>query len=186
MNEKELCKGSFRKMNIPAIISFVLAVIFFIEYQVMQNDRWAATNEITMFQILFIVFLVLSVVFFFWMSGCSIVVTDKRVYGVGAFRKRVDLPLDMVSSVGSGIFNRMTVATSSGKISFWFLKNKAEIFQTITHCLLERQNNIQPTTIRQVAVQSSADELKKYKELLDSGVISQEEFDAKKSNLLGL
>ncbi len=33
---------------------------------------------------------------------------------------------------------------------------------------------------------SAADELKKYKELLDSGVISREEFDAKKKQLLGL
>ena len=33
---------------------------------------------------------------------------------------------------------------------------------------------------------SSADELKKYKDLLDSGVINQEEFDAKKKQLLGL
>ena len=33
---------------------------------------------------------------------------------------------------------------------------------------------------------SSADELKKFKELLDMGVISQEEFDAKKKQLLGL
>ena len=33
---------------------------------------------------------------------------------------------------------------------------------------------------------SNLDELKKYKELLDSGVISQEEFDAKKKQLLGL
>ena len=33
---------------------------------------------------------------------------------------------------------------------------------------------------------SNADELKKYKELLDSGVISQEEFDAKKRQILGL
>ena len=32
----------------------------------------------------------------------------------------------------------------------------------------------------------SADELKKYKELLDMGVITQEEFDAKKKQLLGL
>lgn len=32
----------------------------------------------------------------------------------------------------------------------------------------------------------NADELKKYKDLLDSGVISQEEFDAKKKQLLGL
>ncbi len=34
--------------------------------------------------------------------------------------------------------------------------------------------------------ESNADELKKYKELLDSGIITQEEFDAKKKQLLGL
>lgn len=39
--------------------------------------------------------------------------------------------------------------------------------------------------IAQAAV-SAADELKKFKELLDMGVITQEEFDAKKKQLLGL
>ncbi|MBR4858114.1 MAG: SHOCT domain-containing protein [Clostridia bacterium] len=33
---------------------------------------------------------------------------------------------------------------------------------------------------------TNADELKKYKDLLDSGAISQEEFEAKKKELLGL
>ena len=33
---------------------------------------------------------------------------------------------------------------------------------------------------------TEADEIKKYKELLDSGAITQEEFDAKKKQLLGL
>lgn len=37
-----------------------------------------------------------------------------------------------------------------------------------------------------IAAVSSADELKKFKELLDCGIISQEEFDAKKKQLLGL
>lgn len=37
----------------------------------------------------------------------------------------------------------------------------------------------------QVAI-SPADELKKFKELLDMGIISQEEFDAKKKQVLGL
>lgn len=36
------------------------------------------------------------------------------------------------------------------------------------------------------ATASAVDELKKYKELLDMGVLSQEEFDAKKKQLLGL
>ena len=36
------------------------------------------------------------------------------------------------------------------------------------------------------APQSNADELKKYKDLLDADIITQEEFDAKKKQLLGL
>ena len=40
--------------------------------------------------------------------------------------------------------------------------------------------------VQQVNQISAADELKKFKELLDSGLISQEEFDAKKKQLLGL
>lgn len=56
--------------------------------------------------------------------------------------------------------------------------------------VIKRSSRIVPaveksaTTIIQAA--SSADELKKYKELLDSGVITQEEFDAKKKQLMGL
>ena len=41
-------------------------------------------------------------------------------------------------------------------------------------------------TVDEGKQQSNADELKKYKELLDSGVITQEEFDAKKKQLLGI
>ncbi len=41
-----------------------------------------------------------------------------------------------------------------------------------------------PTVIQQSV--SAADELKKFKDLLDSGAITQEEFDAKKKQLLGL
>ncbi len=33
---------------------------------------------------------------------------------------------------------------------------------------------------------SQADELKKFKDLLDNGIITQEEFDQKKKQLLGL
>ncbi len=46
------------------------------------------------------------------------------------------------------------------------------------------ENNMEATQIVQQG--SAADELKKFKELLDMGVITQEEFDAKKKQLLGL
>ncbi len=46
--------------------------------------------------------------------------------------------------------------------------------------------NPQPIVAVEVANKSEADELKKFKELLDTGVITQEEFDTKKKELLGL
>ena len=47
----------------------------------------------------------------------------------------------------------------------------------------EKATDTATTIIQQV---SAADELKKYKDLLDAGIITQEEFDAKKKQLLGL
>ena len=44
----------------------------------------------------------------------------------------------------------------------------------------------QNTPTQVVAETSAAEEIKKYKDLLDSGIITQEEFDAKKKQLLGL
>lgn len=49
---------------------------------------------------------------------------------------------------------------------------------------MAENNTAAPTTIVQQA--SAADELKKFKDLLDSGIITQEEFNAKKKQLLGL
>jgi len=43
-----------------------------------------------------------------------------------------------------------------------------------------------PKSAAAIQQTSAADELRKFKELLDMGVITQEEFDAKKKQLLGL
>lgn len=126
-------------------------------------------------------------IIFNWMRSYEMVVTDKRVYGKTAFGKRVDLPMDSLSSIGSKWPNGVVVATSSGNISFLMIKNSEEIHKILSSLLVERQNKpSETTTIKQEIPQSNADELKKFKELLDSGIINQEEFDEKKKQLLGL
>ena len=47
-----------------------------------------------------------------------------------------------------------------------------------------KETKKEATTVIQQA--SGADELLKYKQLLDAGIISQEEFEAKKKQILGL
>ena len=115
----------------------------------------------------------------------ELTITDKRAYGKAAFGHRVDLPLDSISTVTTGMFKTLTISTSSGQITFAGILNLDEFHSILSKLIVERQNK-PSTTIKQEIPQSNADELKKYKELLDSGVISQEEFDAKKKQLLGL
>ena len=117
----------------------------------------------------------------------ELVVTNKRVYGKTLFGRRVDLPLDYVSAVGTSILKGISVATSSGKIKFFGIKNRNEIHNCLSKLLIDRQENKKATqTIKQEIPKNETDELKKFKELLDMGVITQEEFDAKKKQLLGL
>ena len=123
-------------------------------------------------------------------SNVELIVTDKRVYGKTSFGKRVDLPLDSISAVGTAMMKTIAVTTASGAIKFGLIANRDEVHNAISTLLVERQDkkNITApvTNITNEIPQSNADELKKYKELLDSGVITQEEFDAKKKQLLGL
>ena len=58
------------------------------------------------------------------------------------------------------------------------------IYQTIDYVYKKQKSKT--ITINKENSQSNADELKKFKELLDIGAITQEEFDQKKKQLLGL
>ena len=130
-------------------------------------------------------FLIAACVVFFSMKNSEITVTNTRVYGTTLFGKRIDLPFDMISAVGTtGITKGITVSTSSGVIKFVLIQNRDEIHEVISKILINRQNA--QTMIKQEPQQSNADELAKYKDLLDKGIITQEEFDAKKKQLLGL
>lgn len=114
----------------------------------------------------------------------ALTLTDKRAYGVTMFGKRVDLPLDSISAVATGMFKSLTISTASGRISFWGIQNLGEFHSELSKLIVERQNYNGATT--QGSQQSNADDLKKYKELLDSGAITLEEFEAKKKQLLDL
>ena len=120
------------------------------------------------------------------LSGSELIVTDKRVYGRVNFLKRVDLPLDSVAAIGTCWLNGIFVSTSAGKISFLMVKNVKEIHSCLSELILQRQNDSVNENRANNTEKNSIEELKQLKELLESGFITQEEFDAKKKQLLGL
>ncbi len=92
-----------------------------------------------------------------------------------------------VNSINNPVvyINFLTIATKKESSTYKTLYNSAQeclsVLQLICNSqesLLENNNN--------AATLSNADEILKYKRLLDEGIITQEEFDAKKKQLLGL
>lgn len=185
MEEKTIIEGKMWNPIAIPIIGGVVAVCSLI-YSMMQNT----VLPLASFLLIGLPFLLITLILYWYTGCCKIIVTNLRVYGKVAFGKQVDLPYDSISAVAtSGLFRSVTVATSSGKLVFLGVTNAKEVFSAISKLLQERQNKgkgAQSATLEQEMPQSNADELKKYKDLLDSGVITQAEFDAKKKQLLGL
>ncbi len=127
-------------------------------------------------------------ILYFCSKKTELTVTDKRVYGKTIFGKYIDLPLDKISAVGFDWPKAISVATSSGNITFAGISNREEIYECINKLLIERQDKakIEEKTKQEIHQVSNADELKKYKNLFDEGIITQEEFEAKKKQILGI
>ena len=135
-----------------------------------------------------VVFGLLGLIIYLWSRSFELIVTDSRIYGKIAWGKRVDLPIDSVSATAMLGSKGIAVSTSSGKICFRVIKNAKKIYEVINNLLISRQQEKNNATIVTTVAHTidEAEQLGKFKDLLDKGVITQEEFDAKKKQLLGL
>ena len=190
-DEKVVVKAEFSLINIWGVVCFIIAGLFIIaKFVLTAIDRGGA-----IFYSLFFLPAAAAIVIGIALRNkrSKLTATKSRVTGVTFTGKRVDLPISQVSAIGAGSLNRVTVSTSSGVITFYGVLNQDEVYKGLTDILLQREDNItkkdayekESTTVIQQEV-SNADELKKYKDLFDSGVITEEEFNAKKKQILGL
>lgn len=201
-NEKVIIEGQNYKPYIILVIGLIIAVISFaysiwwnsVQYDPGDLYGFGHDANMTFFEHgmeygYFVPFLyggipvlIIACILYWAISTHTITVTDKRVVGKTFFGKRVDLPIDKISAVSSvRLINGVGVATSSGVIRFALLRNEAEIIEVLAALLIERQDKSMDR--RQ---NNQIGDLKKWKELFDEGVITQEEYEAKKKEYLGL
>lgn len=83
--------------------------------------------------------------------------------------------------VGGTQILRVNMVTYTGRCQHISVPSQ-NVLAFLDECLLDKDTSIP----QQQSASSSADEIMKYKNLLDQGIITQEEFDAKKKQLLGL
>lgn len=201
MEEKILIKGNHS--NIKWLVYFpillivpILALLIFIWMLEEFDNTYLIRFNFEMFHTVFtLTTTILSLIaFYIYYLICkkgkpwyNLTVTDCRVYGKIP-GKQVDLPIDSISSVGTSRFKGISIGTSSGRINFKFVKNQLEIHETISKLLRERNNKSTAKTESPAPINptTTTEELKGLKELLDAGIITQDEFNAKKKQVLGL
>ena len=138
MEEKILISGKFSKTNVFSIILYTLAAAYSVIWIICMITEPDPIGLILLPAIIIVV--LIGKFFEMLLNKCQLTITNKRVYGKAAFGRRVDLPLDMISSVGQSVFKGIGVATSSGKITFYLCQNREDVFNKISMLLLDRQN----------------------------------------------
>ncbi len=181
MEEKIIIKATPKKFKVlPALLIFVsliwLVIVYAIEGEDLYGISWGILG----------LFVVIAIVLS--LRAVELVLTDKKItIHNPIFNSTVELPIDSISAISkTSIFTEgIAVSTSSGKITCFYIDNREKVYVELNKLINKRQDVSSGVTVVKQDV-SSAEELKKYKELLDTGVITQDEFDAKKKQLLGL
>lgn len=150
---------------------------------------------------------------YFWLRRCELTVTDRRIYGHLGWGKPVSISVDAVSkAVAVRWLKGIRITAGSGKIRFHMIRNGREICRAINDLRDSRKAAGQPVKQNSLAQpvvsgedqkqaksqtqnslakkpspdEDAVDQLKRYKELMDLGVITKKEFKRKKKQLLDL
>ena len=192
MEEKILIKAKFKEMLVLGIIYIICAV----------STLFVACFGFPPLAIAVLYFAYLAFACF-WHKNNQVTITNKRIYYSFLFKKGV-ISLCQIEQVSYDSLLR-TIRISTGGLSGLRFKcqNHQEIYETVNQLIVDLNRdtfsdqiiNKCVSSLNEIKKQniykadnsnSSADKLKKFKELLDIGAITQEEFDAKKKQLLGL
>ena len=185
MEEKVLIEGNFKKYTKPFLVMAIIFCCLGILYAII-----SIATEFYWFLIATAVFEIFAVLFFIIYKYIApknnpfeLIITKSRVTGK-VKKHRVDLPVKQITSIGTLAFNGISIHTASGEISFPSLINQTEVFDCLSE-LIRKQHEPTNTNTTQISV-GLAEQLTELKKLLDDDIITQEEFDAKKKQLLGL
>ena len=125
-----------------------------------------------------------------WLIVCTtkrVIMLDKgMVYGL----RLVDIPLDRINSISHSkglILGKIAITDGATTRTIENVSNTTvSFFADTVNKEVEKYKQSKNSTTHVVNQTSAADELLKYKQLLDMGVLTKEEFDMKKKELLSL
>lgn len=180
--EKKIIEGKFKSNMIGVVCLMLPAFLFslFIFWIIAADAILDVGGELPAYCTIFDLICIWGIYECYSKKNQRLTVTNLRVHGK-IRHKDINLPLDMISHIDlSG--NTLVITTASGAIKCACCTNAQAVYSAISELLKERAS----TKSSFGGGASVPEELMEYKKLLDCGVITQEEFEAKKKKLLGL
>lgn len=185
--------------NAIAVILLCIGGLNFINFLVGNGYTWELETKRNVGISSIVVYIILVGIRFYWQDiakASSLELAEEGISGslkIWGVNSKLNIPLDNISSlyVKESIWDKirsgktLVIASSSGSVKFRCVQNADEFVENVNN-LTEKRKNATKAPSSAANQVSSADELKKFKELLDAGAISQEEYDSKKKQLLGL
>lgn len=113
---------------------------------------------------------------------CEIIVTDEAIIGKRPHGKEVQIPLNKITAISRNSFNGISITSIGSVNNFYCFENREEVINTIS-CLLTK---LQQDNAQLAQSGSATNRLERLKSLLDAGLLTQDEFDTKKRQILGL
>lgn len=188
--EKKIIEGKFDARWSLVYIGITVAAIFFILFLI--------CIPLIGFASLWILPFSLGYVFVAYANYAikyqELTVTNLRIYGYFKSRKqKVSLTLDEIGYIDIKNGKNLIISTSSGQISYSNCVNGNEVYVAIKDLLNKRTSEKSKATTEvteEVHMKTEAidlaTEIGKYKDLYENHLITQEEFEAKKKQILNI
>ena len=127
----------------------------------------------------------IHIIIYFTARNNQITLTNYKITGIYNRHLSLNIPIDSISSVSKGWQGSLCITCAGNRYNISFVSN-IDIFCSKLNELLNKRTQQTMKRDPVVSQTSKYDEIEKLKQLLDNGIISQEEFDVKKKQLLGL
>lgn len=199
--EKVLCRVVFASKwtKVTIIISIIILVVAFC---MAAGEMWyplfsGASGFIPSAVIAAIIPLVVFLGKFI-AGSCALVLTDQQIYGqlrTLFSTRQIQIPIEKLDNIMTvnGLFDKLCgadtirISSNSGTIKFHYVQN-AEEFVEAALKRIEEVKQIQsaplPTATSAASGSDTMEKLNSLKQMLEQGLLTQEEFDIKKKELL--
>jgi len=125
-------------------------------------------------------------ILYFLAKNNKVNLTNYKITGTYSRHLSLNIPIDSISSVSKGMFSSLCITCAGNKYNISYVRNRDNLCSKLNELLNKRtQQSFKdaPITMQQP---STFDEIAKLKKLLDNGIISHDEFEIKKKQLLDL